>query len=161
MALKSSALVASGVDDDKFDPLSPLEVYVVHPVWTTTPADLARIGQLSYDRSADMFFVKRSVDYRGGVAVEARDERFARYVIADMETDVVVAMMIEGFLTKVVKEVPALFDELERAKLRGITIDEIRELRRQLTAEGHGVGPTLAEFYSPESWSEPVVSGDA
>jgi len=144
--------------DEEFDPFGPTDVERIHPVWITTPVDVARRGRLSYDRTVDAFFVKPEGVYRGGVAVLVGDERFARYAITDMESDIVVALMVEGFLRRVVKEIPALFDELERAQLRGIAIDEIRELRRSAVAEGLSPGPTLAEFYAPEAWSRPVIT---
>ena len=144
--------------DDDFDPFGPSDVEPILPRWTTTPAELARAGLLSYDRTVDTLFVLPRGTYRGGAAVQVGADRYA---IVDLETHVVVAMMVEAFLTRVVKTVPALFEELERAELREITPEQIRERREQLLRGRRDPGPTLAEFYAPEAWSEPIVSDEA
>lgn len=154
MAVNPSATVPFDLLEDDFDPFGPLDLEVIHPRWTTTPAELARHGVLSYDRTVDTFFVKPRGAYRGGVAVQVGDDRYA---IVDQESHVVVAIMVEAFLTRVVKEVPALFDEIERAELRDITLEQIREQRVRVLDGRRDPGPVLAEFYAPDAWSKPLV----
>lgn len=154
MAVTPSTTVTLDLLEDNFDPFGPIDLEVIYPTWTTTPAELARDGLLSYDHTVDTFFVKPRGAYRGGVAVQVGDDRYA---IVDQESHVAVALMVEAFLTRVVKAVPALFDELERAELLDITLDQVLERRQHVVAEGRGHGPTLTEFYAPQAWSEPVV----
>ncbi len=157
MAINPTTTAPYDLLDDDFDPFGPLELEVIYPRWTTTPADMARHGLLSYDRTVDSLFVKPRGAYRGGVSVLVGDDRYA---IVDQESHVVVAMMVEAFLTRVVKEVPALFDEIERAQLREITPEQIREQRLRVLCGRRGPGPTLAEFYALAAWSEPLMADE-
>lgn len=158
MAVTPSTTVPSDFLDDGFDPFGPLDLEVIHPKWLTTPAELARHGLLSYDRTVDTFFVKPDGPYRGGVAVLVGHDRYA---IVDQESHVVVAMMVEAFLPRAVNEVPALFDELERAELREITREQIREQRQRVLNGRRDPGPTVTEFYAPAAWSEPLTDDEA
>lgn len=158
MAVTPPMTVPADLLDDDFDPFGPLDIEPIVPQWTTSPAALARDGLLSYDRSVDTFFVTPRGTYRGGVAVQVGKDRYA---IVDLDSHVVVAMMVEALLTRVVKDFPALFDELERAELRDITLDQIREHRRRALIGRSDTGPTLAEYYAPEAWSNPVASDEA
>ena len=151
------AAQANQIVDDAFDPIGPLPLAVIHPKWTTTPAEFARVGNLSYDRTVDTLYILQPYDYQGGVVVEVGDERF---VIVDQDTHVVVGIQIEAVLSHVVHDVPTLFDELDRAELLDITPDQVMERRQRVVAEGRGHGPALADFYAPEAWSEPVVNVD-
>lgn len=126
-------------------------------MWTTSPAEFARSGNVSYDRTVDTLYILPPRDYGGGIVVAVGDERF---VIVDQESHVVVGIQIEAALATVTKQVPALFDELERAELLEVTPAQIAEHRRRVVDSGVGPGPTLAEFYAPEAWSEPVVTDD-
>lgn len=152
MAVTPSTLPVSALDDD-FDPFGPIDLEVIHPKWSTTPAEFARSGNASYDRTVDTLHILQPRNYRGGVVVEVGDERF---VIVDQDSHVVVGIQIEATLARVVEQVPALFDELERAELREITREQIEEHRLRVAASGIGPGPTLAEFYAPEAWSKPI-----
>ena len=95
--------------------------------------------RFAYDRPSDTLFVDFDGAARPAASIAldlgGRDYVYAR---ADVETDEVVGLQIEHYLSHAVKVHPNLVDALDFASFEGIGRDEIARLPRQDGAHGRG-----------------------
>jgi hypothetical protein len=96
---------------------------------TPDEVDLAT-AKLSYDRDSDMLLIHFTDRGRSGVVDYVSD---LLAVLVDVETEAVVGLQVEDFLSKVVPADPDRLDLLEIAELRGITSHEVAALRKNTT----------------------------
>lgn len=82
---------------------------------------------ISYDRRSDTLLVHLFGRGRPSVSVPIR--RYL-YAMVDPDSEEIIGIHIEGFLSQAVKEHPQEIALLDYAELRGITPAEVRELQR-------------------------------
>lgn len=87
---------------------------------------------LSFDRESDTLMIHLLPRGEPGITVFLDDHYAVRL---DRSQKRLLGFQIEGFLIAVVREQPALLDALDVAELRGITLEEIALLRREIGAE--------------------------
>lgn len=96
---------------------------------TLDEVDLADV-KLSYDRDSDILLIHFTDRGRVGVVDYVSD---VLAVLVDVETEDMVGLQVEDFLSKVVADNPDRLDLLEVAELRGITPHEVAALRVAVT----------------------------
>lgn len=84
---------------------------------------------ISYDRPSDTLLVH--LFGRSLPSVSVPVERYL-YALVDPESEQIIGIHIEGFLTQAVKEHSDEISILDHAELRGITPFEVRALQREL-----------------------------
>lgn len=106
--------------------------------------DLGKVV-LSYDRESDTLMIHLHGRGQPGVSRHVTDEFMIR-LGRDRQT--VLDFQIEHFLSRVVHEHPKLLDVLDIAELRGITIEEVARLRRDVasTQKRETIAEVIAEF---------------
>lgn len=97
---------------------------------------------LSYDRRSDTLLVHLFGKGRESVSVQATPHLF---LMTDPETEEVVGLQVEGFLARVVEDLPESVFLLDAADLRGISTEEVRAIRRRLL----GRRPDLRNRFPP------------
>ena len=102
----------------------------------------------SYDRESDTLMIHFYGRGLRGVSVHVQD---GWYVRKDRDRQRVIGLQIEGFLARVVREDPWLLDALDLAELRGISLEEVARLRREMALERRerDKGAGLVEQFSP------------
>jgi hypothetical protein len=84
---------------------------------------------ISYDRRSDTLLVH--LFGRGRSSVSVHIDRYL-YAMVDPESEEIIGVHIEGFLSQAVKEHPQEIVILDHAELRGITSIEVRALQREV-----------------------------
>jgi hypothetical protein len=82
---------------------------------------------ISYDRRSDTLLVHLFGRRRPSVSVPIR--RYL-YAMVDPDSEEIIGIHIEGFLSQAVREHPQEITLLDYAERRGITLAEVRELQR-------------------------------
>ena len=104
----------------------PPDVQRFKPRWpdlTSVPSDQVR---LTYDRPTDTLFVDFYGEARAAASVPLdRGDRDYLYVRVDPETDEVVGLQIEHFLSYAIEQHPELGSALDAMTLAGIGRDEL------------------------------------
>lgn len=83
---------------------------------------------ISYDRRSDTLLVH--LFGRGRSSISVHIDRYL-YAMVDPDSDEIIGIHIEGFLSQAVKEHPWEIAILDHAELRGITPVEVRALQRE------------------------------
>ncbi|HEU5430632.1 MAG TPA: hypothetical protein VFU81_03165, partial [Thermomicrobiales bacterium] len=115
--------------------------HVIAPHWPTEGIDPAAL----YDRASDTLVIDFFRGRRQGVPIPSESYGL---LYVDQETDEVVVNVMPQFLAGVVHRDSSLIDLLlhPATQLRGITVDEVREMRNSLLhAEADSLAP-LASF---------------
>lgn len=100
----------------------------IHPKplsWDTVDPEKVVIR---YDRPSDTLLVH--LFGRGRSSISVPVDRYL-YVMVDPDTEGIIGIHIEGFLSQAVKEHPRNIDILDYAELRGMTPGEVRALQRE------------------------------
>jgi len=103
----------------------------IAPEFEVGPLDLGATI-VSYDRESDTLMLHLFGRGRPGISVVVGDYLYLRM---DRERKQVFGFQIEGFLSHVVRRRPELLDALDVAELRGITLEEVATLQRQMATE--------------------------
>jgi hypothetical protein len=85
----------------------------------------------SYDHDSDTLMIHLAGRGRPGVSLPVAQGWMVRL---DRETDEVIGVQIEGVLARAARTYPTLLGVLDLAELRGITLDEIDLVRREVAA---------------------------
>ena len=112
----------------------------IHPKplsWDTV--DLEKVV-IRYDRPSDTLLVH--LFGRGRSSISVPIDRYL-YVMVDPDTEEIIGIHIEGFLTQAVKEHPRNIDILDYAELRGMTPGEVRALQRETLGIRHQLAALL------------------
>jgi hypothetical protein len=108
------------------------DIQTFKPRWpdlTSLPLDQVR---LTYDRPSDTFFVDFYGESRPAASVPLdRGDRDYLYARVDPETDAVVGLQIEHFLSYAIERHPELVDVLETSTLVGIGRDDLDRIARR------------------------------
>jgi hypothetical protein len=106
-------------------------VETASPKPALSDVDLARV-LVTYDRESDTLMIHFAERGRPGISVVADADVYLRL---DRERRSVLGLQIEGFLARVARERPELLDLLDVADLRGISLEDVARLRREIGAE--------------------------
>jgi hypothetical protein len=111
--------------------------------------DLSKLV-LSYDRESDTLMVHFHGRGQPGVSRHVTDEFMIRL---SPDRTKVVGVQIEHFLSLVVPEHPRMLDALDIAELRGITIEEVAQIRRDVATnqKRETIAEVIAEFSPVDS----------
>jgi hypothetical protein len=93
--------------------------------------DFSKVS-LSYDRESDTLMVHLVPRGEPGISVAIDDHLLVRL---DRTRQRVLGLQIEGFLISVVRRQAKMLDGLDVAELRGITLEEVAGLRREIGAD--------------------------
>jgi hypothetical protein len=103
----------------------------INPRWpdlTALPSDQVR---LTYDRPTDTLFVDFYGEVRPAASIPLdRGDRDYVYLRVDPETDAVVGLQIEHFLSYAIKQHPELGGALDTMTLVGISRDDLERITR-------------------------------
>lgn len=106
-------------------------IEIAIPGLSVDDLDLRRVV-VTYDRESDTLMLHFSGRGHPGVSVVIDDDLYVRL---DRDRTRVLGLQIEGFLSRVAHERPELLDLLDVAELRGITLEQIARLRREIGHE--------------------------
>lgn len=111
------------------------------PDLTSLPFDQV---QLTYDRPSDTLFIDLCGEARPAASVPLdRGDRDYIYARVDPETDAVIGLQIEHFLSYAIEQHPGLVDVLDASTLVGIGRDDINVMFRH-----HSKRPQAASIAS-------------
>lgn len=92
---------------------------------------------ISYDRDSDTLMVHLYGRGLPAVSIYRGDGWYMRW---NREQERVVGLQLEGFLARAVLDHPDLLDALDVADLRGITLEEVARVRRDVAQAGRRRG---------------------
>ncbi|MGH2557712.1 MAG: hypothetical protein ACRDJH_01500 [Thermomicrobiales bacterium] len=100
---------------------------------------------LSFDRESDALMVHLYGRGQPGISHLVTDEFMIRF---DPNHEKVIGIQIEHFLSLVVPEHPRLLDALDIAELRGISLEEVAQIRREVATnqKRETLDEVIAEF---------------
>jgi hypothetical protein len=107
--------------------------------------DLSRVV-VSYDRESDTLMLHLRGRGQPGISVVADEDVYVRL---DRDRKQVLGSQTEGFLARVARERAQLLDALDVAELRGISLEEVARLRREMGAAQRkqaAVGEVIRRF---------------
>ena len=143
---------------DEIDPMVGFVPRQIHP----QPFQAAEIDPdkmiVSFDRRSDTLLIHLFGRGRKSISVPVANYL---YVMVDPESEMIVGFHVEGFLGQAIKDVPEAIMLLDYAELRGITLAEVRELRRTTLRPGrrHAANAHATNGKSiPEQRKEAVAS---
>jgi hypothetical protein len=113
---------------------------------------------VSFDRPSDTLLIH--LFGRGRQSVSVPVAKYL-YVMVDPTSEMIIGIHIEGFLGQAIKDTPEAINLLDYAELRGITLAEVRELRRATLQGGrrHAANSPANNGKSiPEQRKEAVAS---
>lgn len=113
---------------------------------------------VSFDRRSDTLLIHLFGRGRQSISLPVANYL---YVMVDPKSEMITGFHIEGFLGQAIKDIPEAISLLDYAELRGITLAEVRELRRAtLQAERRHAANSLTKNGKsiPEQRKEAVAS---